>query len=686
MKAAVVERASPAELARRQAARGPASIRSATAVLRRRAHGLRVRLPERLAEGLRLLPVLLHGSFQHPAIKGEAPGISGMRFRPGWGPLARAFKLPPPYRLQRGRCLIDALIALPSRESVLVLVCAAPGNTAEDATRLRERLIAAQRLLGQGGAALQIELLPAGAPHSPLVHRMLAFGCLLEGRLPDSLLSAPGNCTVGDDDLRAMLEGSTSPLSGLAVLLGAGRRVPCPSIALELGLASQGGYSGSPDAFCAGWIGEAAGLSPKLRALLVDGPEREALSLPALLDAARRLSVEAIRAARRLRRGLRDPLYQSIRRDLLGPAAPRPLLDLIARKHPPETSPAASLCGRTIDAAAAAVVDGWLGKPVLRDTYVASLRGAEAPAPPFDPLNRGPARELGFGPVTLVHLSPGRRPTARILAPREAVEALVRAAASGSAMEISALQTDALVPAVRLRRALALAWRTPGALPIAIEAGGRVLLASDAREVRSFALSSFARRPRRCLPDPESPDLSPSPEHSGRPRASLGATVLECRAELLGPGRASILTADLAGWLLREEIPLDQLEDYLLEAQAILRSTSPARILAIRSGPQLEAAVRRGAAGGHRVPVAVRGSLPFGLQVEIDGERYGAGKNGWTTGACAALAAVPQGLLPRFKVTSVNVELGGKPASGIGALYARSVALRKLQWQIKRLS
>ncbi len=668
---------------------------ASAAVLRWRSRWLREQVNHRTAEALKLLPVLLHGSFQLPALKGEAPGIHGMRFRPGWGPLARSFNLPPPFRLQRGRALIEALIAVPRADGeVLVLAVFAGGDAADD-ERVRERLAAAQKILAQSGANLAVEVIGrAPRVHSAIVHRALAFGATLVGKVPATLVTPLPECSLDDDGMRDLFTAAPTPLVAASLLAAARSSPSCPAVALARAgtdLPPARALS-DPDLFCALWLGVDETLASLLRAAVALASDRpltrralgaaHPLSTGAALATARALSARCALGARRLRRSLADPLWAQACRTALGPGVPRALLPAVAELFP-EGRLAETLCRQTVDQRAMETVESRMSAPVDRQTLVLLLDPAEVPGPPFDPLNRGASRSLGLGTGVALRLAPGRRPTARPLSARACVERALRDAAAGRATEILPRLPEALVAASRLRRAANLAQtHAANGTSVAIEAGGRVLLVGSG-SVRSFPLESFARRPRRCAVDPEAPDLSLSPDQLGKPRSSLGAAVLECRAEQLTAETASVLTADSTDGMLREVVRLDGLEEYLQEAQVILRTGAAGRILAVRCGASLEAAMRRFSARGQRVDVHVRGTLPFGLEVVIDGQSFGGpGPLGWATAASAVLAGWPPGHHGRIAVKSVAVKVNGKPASGLLLLYARSLALRRLRAQI----
>jgi hypothetical protein len=234
--------------------------------------------------------------------------------------------------------------------------------------------------------------------------------------------------------------------------------------------------------------------------------------------------------------------------------------------------------------------------------------------------------------------------------------------------------------AARLAQVAALAREgsEPGALPVALEAGGRVIVARG-KVLRRYALDRFIARPRVFVPDPDAPDLALSPGER-RPLALGGAGVVECRAQLVDALRAAVLYTDSAHGVLREVVFLEELEEHLRESRAILQQADPTSVLAVRLSDDVEPALRRLSRVMQPLRVAVRGRLPHDLQVEVGGERY-AGLSGqsWRQVALELVTRWPKGGEARLSVNSVTIACGGRRAVGLTALYARSVALRRLR-------
>jgi hypothetical protein len=109
-------------------------------------------------------------------------------------------------------------------------------------------------------------------------------------------------------------------------------------------------------------------------------------------------------------------------------------------------------------------------------------------------------------------------------------------------------------------------------------------------------------------------------------------------------------------------------------------------MLAVRLSDGVEPALRRVGRAGAPVAVAVRGQLPHDLQVEVGGERYGGttGEGGWQEAALAVLSRWPRSGDGRLSVSTVTVQAGGRRGVGLLALYARSVALRRIRFFLVR--
>ncbi|HEX7487942.1 MAG TPA: hypothetical protein VF341_03505, partial [Anaeromyxobacteraceae bacterium] len=307
--------------------------------------------------------------------------------------------------------------------------------------------------------------------------------------------------------------------------------------------------------------------------------------------------------------------------------------------------------------------------------------GGARPGPPLDLLNRGPARTLEFDGALSVLLAPGRRASGRMLAAEEAVRTVLMRAPGGASLEIVAAHTAARPVAARLAQIAALLRDPSLPGPIAVEAGGRVLIAHG-RGVKCYPLARFAARPRVFTPDRDAPDISIcTGERQGRRLHAAG--VVQCRVVLWGPGRAALLYADGGGAHLREEVGLAELEERLSDSRLIMRESHPPAVLAVRLSDGFELVLRRAGPPGPRMEVAVRGALPF-VEVEIEGERFGGrAPLGWRAAAEALLARSPVGSDGLVAVRSVRVSAGGVGAGPLLSLYAASVARRRLRTHLQ---
>jgi hypothetical protein len=324
-----------------------------------------------------------------------------------------------------------------------------------------------------------------------------------------------------------------------------------------------------------------------------------------------------------------------------------------------------------------------LGQARDRPTLLLAVEPSGSSGPPFDPLNRGPERAIGFPGALAVRMAPGRRPSGRVLTGEQAVARLVRETLAGHAVEVVPARTEAHPVAARLAQLGALVREGGRRAPVALEAGGEVLLVRRGR-LRRFPLARFAARPRTFVPDPDAPDLALSPGER-RPVGLGGPSVIECRAQLVDDLRAAVLYADSARGQLREIVFLADLEEHLREARTLLQAADPAAVLAVRLSEDLEPAIRRLGRAGTPLPIAIRGRLPHDLQVEVGGERHGGSSaTGWGHAARALLARWPKGGEARLAVSAVTVAAGGGRAGGLLALYARSAALRRLRVHLVR--
>lgn len=745
-----LDAARPAHVAQpppRRGAVGEEARRAVTALLRERAHHLRSAIPARLLGAARLVPALLHASFDQRPLDAEAPGVAGLRYRRRWSSLARAFGLPPPCRAQRGRCLVEAVLGVPTPSGLDVLAVAPPGLSPEEESALQQRLDGVQRVLSQAGAPVRAFLLDPDrlARDGEVRHRAVAFGALLAGRLSPAAWQAieANGQPLPRLTLSALAANAPGPLATLALTLMT--RAPCPT-PLEAALALLGkGIAARllahPEDFCVRWAGLVPGVGEPLEDVMhlarSQGGPASPDELPRLLERGRALALACTAAIRSSGLGCADRFTQRLWREAIGPEIPRVLLPAIGARLEEEAAagrlrldpvragrgyevrlPGGAVLGRgagptqarvralgllmAADAARPArgslpaggsllagldadwrAVGQQLARPRDRPTLllVVVAGGGARPGPPLDLLNRGPERALEFDGALAVLLVPGRRASARMLAPDEVVRAVLQRAPAGASLEVLAAQSAARPVAARLAQIAGLLRDPSVPAPIAIEAGGRVLVPDGAR-TRDFPLERFAARPRVFTPDPDAPDISIGMgERRGRSRL---AGMVECRVGVVGPRLAALLFADAAGAHLRELVPLAELHERLRDAREIVRAAAPPAILVMRLADDVEAALRRVGPPGTRVEVAVRGALPF-IEVEIDGERFGGRSGlGWRDAAEALLARCPPGTECAVGVSAVTATAAGDRPTPLLALYASALARRRLRAYLGR--
>ena len=724
----------------------PQQRRAVTALLRGRARRLPELLGPERSSAARALPMLLHVSFERRPLDGEAPGVTGLQFRTGWTALARDLGLPPPCRAQRERCLLEAVLAIPSAAALDVIAIVRRPASVEELGRAQERLDVVRSVLAKRGVAIRMVLFDAARLRRDreACQRALAFGALLGGEispvtwavLEASRLPVPARVAA------ALAAQAPTPLATAALTLltrGAG---PGPlEAALELlARGASARQLADTDLFAVRWAGLATG-----RGELLEDVHRAIRETPSvrpldeLLSLGRDLASACVAALHLSRLGRAGGAPRQLWREAVESGLPRALLPAVgaaltaeAGGGPLPLEPAragrafevrvrGALLGRgagpvqarvralaliaaagsarsrqTPSPAAGAVtpVAAGLGSPwtELAQRLTApppedalllmiSAGGAVRPGPPVDLLNRGPERAMEFEGALSVRRTSGRRPSGRVLSPAETVAAVVRAAACGTEIDIVPIDPAGRPLAARLARVSELLRDPLVATPVAVEAGGRVLLAHG-RRIRTFSLHAFARRPRRCTPDPEAADLSAGEERRGVPARARG--VLRCRASLSSATTAALLYTDAAGRLLREEVPLTQVEARLGEARAILGTAAPRAVLALQVSEELASALRRVQPISAPLRVLVRGDLPW-IEVEVHGERFGGpSAPGFDAAARALRASAPAVGGAAVAVAGVSVTACRDPAPPLLALYAGTLARRRLRTHLLR--
>ncbi len=722
-----------------------------TAVLRWRARWLRRTLSTRDHQAARLVPALLQASFPTGDLRGEPPGIEGLAVRRTWGGLARVFDLPPPIARQRGKRLVAAVMATQGQKGGLeVFVITAPGIGVAERARVEQRVIVIEDLMHTRNVPFQFAVLTWEKLElfaEPLL-RLIPFGALLAGKLPESFWEVPAGKYISAEAMSRLVERAPTPLCAhAALLMVAGQALP-PTAAMRKGL-EEGRRAldlMDPEYFCAYWAslgGDPKRLLLQTVAMCNDdvrvrqlasanmGRTGDRIAPGEVAKLGRTLTLASVSALRRSPGPVRLRLRPWVKREVLSRGMPAPLLSALARgfravesnrRGPPlfvkrrsrrvfeACDPSGAPLGRGAtpeQAQLRAIVllaralgevpeledRAWkalgdrLAKGTEKRTLLLAVEGAPAMGSPHDPLNRGPDRAFGFGDMLVVTLRPGGRPCARRLTPLKAVETLVTEASRGTLVDAVAVSGDATPATARLIRVANLARTTNVTAPLALEAGGQVLLLGPER-VRRYPLRSFAARPRRCAPDPEAPDLSPWAEDKIT-QSPFGGNqlIITCHVSRIGDEQAAILYLDPQGYQLHEEVPLLGLEGYLNDAQNILRARPSPMLLMIRYSKEIEAAVGRyGLTGTEaKVPFEVGGQLPFGLQVTMGGETFGTGAQlGWEAAAQSVLSAMPSGAHGLLCCKGVNVDIWGRPAVGLARLYARWTAWRRLKLHVGR--
>jgi hypothetical protein len=678
--------------------------RFVTAVLRRRMRWLQNVVQPKTLAAIRFLPVLLQGSFHYPQLKTEAPGVRGMGFRPGWGKLAAAVGLRPPYAMQRSRSLIETILILPQaggagfagdarniggRALAIVLHCA---SKPEEQRLVDERTAALQPLLEKLGVRLLS--MPVREANPQQLRRVLAFGAMIAGTFPLEIVVLADS---PEGDSRALASQAPAQLAAIALLLINGAPLPSPVAAMIE--AHQRGISAAdladPSRFAVEWTARMSGAGPLLRAALrLSRGDSESMELQPVLALSEKLWARLLRVTRNA---------PGLRAELLGPATLRLLLPAIEKRlrllpleFRQEGGRFLAVMGDEViarggseklaHARALALVGAARGEPV-RSSGMWSQLSAElakgqpfcalvvsarnVAGPPFDPLNRGPGRELCLKDSLLVRSRPGCRPTAAELPDRMAVMQLAAAALRRERVEIFAATPEAQPAVARLSRIAALFSSGKAS---ACEIGGEILLSREGK-LRRIRPARFLARPQFCSIDPEAPDLAFSPE---RPQDARTATaIIQCRVELDG-ANAVLLYEDARGARLREEVALQTLEVHLEETQALLRVLTPQCAIALRTGHEVEQAVRTSAEPPSLATVTIAGTLPGPITLEIAGRSF----NGGVDSAALQIAADwPVGERGR-----IEVRYQPGRADPLLALYTRSSVLRRLKARLARIS
>lgn len=728
-------------------------LRRLVALFRARLRVMRRGLDEPTAAALSLLPAMFHATFPAAGLKGEAPGVDGVRASLGWMKLARELDLQPPTGIQRGRRLVAALLVTPHEAGFDVHVVPAPNLTPLEEQRIAQRAHAVETLLRR--RLLPIALTATGASAQPFDvasrSRLFSSGALLAGRLPEAFFSSVG--PTGDPlaaelwrtaptetarvlallTLDAWPSGEAAELEEVADLARAVQQplwhFADPDLFMAARAALRSRRPGLPFTVCA-LTSPARTIRETAEVVAAHFGQRAATpgaSPAAVLEVGRSLALEVARAVRRVPAADAAPLRTRLARTALASGFPRILLPtmraavrVVSRRTglPPLKQVSArgvvevrlsdgSVLGRGVGAAQAwaralSLLGNVLERPVApppaprewtelaprllsapeRRTLVLDVAPLDVPGPPNDPLNRGPGRRLALRGALLVSLAPGRRPSAREVRAADVPRLVLREALAGTHLDFVVRSPEAQTLEARLTRLARRVRAQAPQRPMAIELGGDVFLVT-ADGFRQRAEPTFARRPVRCAFDPEAPDFGVD---ASQGREVPSSPQLQCLA-FTDDATARLLTMDDAGWILREAVPLAWAQDWLNEAQALLRA-EPQAALSVRAANGLtRASMTRPAAPAPDVVVTLHGQLPFGLELELDGERYG-GRDQlpWSAAALAVLSRWPLGVRGRLRFASVDVSIGDEPVGGLLRLYARSLALRRIHTHIEALT
>jgi hypothetical protein len=434
--------------------------------------------PLRAVRAARLLPVLLHASFERPRLREEAPGVAGLHYRKSWSQLSRDFDLPPPHKAQRGAPLVEAVLVVPGAHGLEATVLVPGGLRPADLEAVQERAEASAAMLAGAGVRLPVEVMDAAglAQDGDAIARLAVFGALMGGRLSAAAwgaLEVASRRPIEPATLTLLALSAPAPLAALSLtLLCAGATAsPLDVAGRLLGQGILAKRLADPEEFCARWAAEA---TPHRAALLAAlglcrppaGPPTAPLDAEQVLALGGTLSLAAARAVRRARRVGLDPALTAAWRDAVGAGLPRALqpalgarlsaagplrtvLGLSGEIHEVRL-PSGAVLGRgatpvqarvrALSLLSSAALDpvlehaeppwralaGRLAQRRDRPTLLLVVEPAFPSGPPFDAINRGPGRAIGFPGALAVRLTPGRRPSARVLTGLEAVEQLVR--------------------------------------------------------------------------------------------------------------------------------------------------------------------------------------------------------------------------------------------------------------------
>ncbi len=292
---------------------------------------------------------------------------------------------------------------------------------------------------------------------------------------------------------------------------------------------------------------------------------------------------------------------------------------------------------------------------------------------------QGDAPTLRVSRAVCVVLRPGGRPTSFRLSPSDAARRVTREALAGTVVETMSATGEAEPAALRLSQLAKLCAAHQGAQEFAVQSGDEVLWSVDGR-VRAVDANRFLRRPRTT----ERLELGARP--SALARTGLRLVTLECTLTLADAQHAWLAYRGHSGCAFGERVALADLDAHLRDSERLVRAFDTA--LTVRADDAFQKMSRR--FGDEQAPTAsveVGGRLPHALSLSLNGETFGRGcPFGWEAAAEVALSLWPVGTRGRLSVSRVTLEGNASDTAPLFALYARSVALRRLAAHIRRLS
>ncbi len=695
-------------------------IRALTAMLRWRLRWMLSRLPAEQANALRFFPAMMQASFASPPLKLEAPGIARLKFRRSWTTLARVFGLPPPSSMQRAKGAIDAVFAIPRSDGVDLFAVLATPLPPRARQAIVDRIAAAQAVLGPIGRTIDCKLVDPNTIDEPTFQAIMSLGVLLAGLPPASFFTATNPAVQTPLPIAAMLaERATTPLAALSLMLMVGEKHSPPLAVVQKGLADKisARLLSDPSVFCARWASQ----SPSAGALLSNvlkwtDPHAAAEDRPPpgeILRVGRELVLLCARSIHRCPIADSKALRARFRRDVISgglPAALLPVLGQCKLRFSPapvlvnanhevrltdgtvlgrgHSAIQARIRALALVTAAGYPTESKLAARIAKNTVTSTLHliieTDESTGGQAETVNTSPERPFGVVGATALILRVGYRPTALRLNGAETVRAIAESALRNREIEVIPLMAEGQPATARLSRVVTVMQKR-GSYPAAIAAGGIVLLEREGR-VRQIPMRNFARRPTVCNTDPESMELSLSPERGARSSGAFAIpNAIDCRVYQVTETTACVLSRDDKGRLMREEVALNRLEDHLREGQEILRAGVPAAPLAARLSDGMEALLMRHRRTVYAMPVTIGGDLPMKMWMEIDGTRIQLSRRGgWDAAAQTILSKLPDGVEANLKITRAEITERGEQAKPISRLYARAMVLRRIAIHLRK--